>query len=103
MILGKCLRLGGRKLLEAACRRLGTQSFLRKEATGSTGKCVTTWKIERCRRSVEQCVNKGSAVFSSFVFCKCAGHVSEGFRSMHHSFRLEFMFAQSFCLQVSFN
>ena len=54
--------------------------------------------------TLEHRVNKSSAVFSTvFFFNKCAGHFRDGFRSMHHSFRLEFMFAQSFYLQVSFN
>ena len=68
-------------------------------------KCVTVWQNARCRNSAEHSANKGSAVFSSvfFLFYKCAGHFREGFQSMHHSFRLEFLFAQSFCFQVSFN
>lgn len=49
-----------------------------------------------------QCEQRRSSIFQC-CFYKCAGHVSNGFRSMHHSFGLEFMFAQSFCLQVSFN
>lgn len=53
------------------------------------------------RAQWEQRLSRISSVV--FFLYKCAGHFRDGFRFIHQSFRLEFMFAQSFCLQASFN